>query len=105
MNSRVTMGLATVLLLGAIVVGYWGLVLSRQPAPVAEAPAPAVVTVEKTVAAAEDQTRQPVVVLVRDVPPFTPSLPPIWPLKNCSAPPPAVSVLSNRPWAAHRGDT
>ncbi|PMX02909.1 Flp pilus assembly protein CpaB [Pseudomonas sp. FW215-R2] len=72
MNSRVTMGLAAVLLLGAIVVGYWGLVLSRQPAPVAEAPVPAVVTVEKTVAAAEDQTRQPVVVLVHDVPPFTP---------------------------------
>ena len=72
MNSRVTMGLAAVLLLGAIVVGYWGLVLSRQPAPVAETPAPAVVTVEKTVAAAEDQTRQPVVVLVHDVPPFTP---------------------------------
>ncbi|WP_409315719.1 Flp pilus assembly protein CpaB [Pseudomonas sp. KCJK9016] len=72
MNSRVTMGLAAVLLLGAIVVGYWGLVLSRQPAPVAEAPAPAVVTVEKTVTAAEDQTRQPVVVLVHDVPPFTP---------------------------------
>ncbi|MCX2542741.1 Flp pilus assembly protein CpaB [Pseudomonas sp. COW5] len=72
MNSRVTMGLAAVLLLGAIVVGYWGLVLSRQPAPVAEAPAPAVVTVEKTVAAAEDQTRQPVVVLVHDAPPFTP---------------------------------
>ncbi|WP_248738446.1 Flp pilus assembly protein CpaB [Pseudomonas sp. MWU12-2029] len=72
MNSRVTMGLAAVLLLGAIVVGYWGLVLSRQPAPVAEAPAPAVVTVEKTVATAEDQTRQPVVVLVHDVPPFTP---------------------------------
>ncbi|WP_339448816.1 Flp pilus assembly protein CpaB [Pseudomonas sp. EA_5y_Pfl2_R50] len=71
MNSRVTMGLAAVLLLGAIFVGYWGLVLSRQPAPVAEAPA-APVTVEQTVAIAEDQTRQPVVVLVRDVPPFTP---------------------------------
>ncbi|HGM5550365.1 TPA: Flp pilus assembly protein CpaB [Pseudomonas putida] len=72
MNSRVTMGLAAVLLLGAIIVGYWGLVLSRQPAPVAPAPAASAVVVEKTVAAAEDQTRQPVVVLLHDVPPFTP---------------------------------
>jgi pilus assembly protein CpaB len=72
MNSRVTMGLAAVLLLGAVFVGYWGLVLSRQPAPVAEAPVAPNVTVEKTVAIAEDQTRQPVVVLLQDVPPFTP---------------------------------
>ena len=72
MNSRVTMGLAAVLLLGAIVVGYWGLMLSRQPAPVAQVPAAPAVAMEKTVAAAEDQTRQPVVVLLHDVPPFTP---------------------------------
>ncbi|UZE12661.1 Flp pilus assembly protein CpaB [Pseudomonas sp. B21-053] len=74
MNSRVTIGLAGLLLLGAIFVGYWGLVLSRQPVPVAApvAPPSAVVSVEKTVAAAEDQTRQPVVVLTHDVPPFTP---------------------------------
>jgi len=74
MNSRVTMGLAAVLLLGAIFVGYWGLVLSRQPAPVTApvASTAPVATVEKTVAVAEDQTRQPVVVLVHDVPPFTP---------------------------------
>ncbi|MGE8147908.1 Flp pilus assembly protein CpaB [Pseudomonas frederiksbergensis] len=74
MNSRVTMGLAGLLLLGAIFVGYWGLVLSRQPVPAAApvATPTATVTVEKTVAAAEDQTRQPVVVLVHDVPPFTP---------------------------------
>ncbi|QBR30112.1 MULTISPECIES: Flp pilus assembly protein CpaB [Pseudomonas] len=72
MNSRVTMGLAAVLLLGAIVVGYWGLMLSRQPAPVAQVPAAPAVAMEKTVAAAESQTRQPVVVLLHDVPPFTP---------------------------------
>ncbi|RON44002.1 Flp pilus assembly protein CpaB [Pseudomonas frederiksbergensis] len=74
MNSRITMGLAGLLLLGAIFVGYWGLVLSRQPVPaVAPVATPtAAVTVEKTVAAAEDQTRQPVVVLIHDVPPFTP---------------------------------
>lgn len=47
MNSRVTMGLAAILLLGAIFVGYWGLVLSRQPAPVAVAPVAPTVTVEK----------------------------------------------------------
>jgi len=72
MNSRVTMGLAAVLLLGAIVVGYWGLMLSRQPAPVAQVPAAPAVAMEKTLAAAEDQTRQPVVVLLHDVLPFTP---------------------------------
>lgn len=74
MNSRFTMGLAGLLLVGAIFVGYWGLVLSQQPAPVTETvsqPA-APVMVEKVVATAEDQTRQPVVVLVRDVPPFVP---------------------------------
>lgn len=73
MNSRVTMGLAAVLLLGAIFVGYWGLVLSRQPtAPVAQAPAAPITSVDKTIATAEDQTRQPVVVLIHDVQPFTP---------------------------------
>ncbi|PMW27207.1 Flp pilus assembly protein CpaB, partial [Pseudomonas sp. FW305-3-2-15-A-R2A1] len=33
MNSRVTMGLAGFFLVGAIIAGYWGLTLSRQPAP------------------------------------------------------------------------
>ncbi|OPA95303.1 Flp pilus assembly protein CpaB [Pseudomonas fluorescens] len=70
MNSRISMALAGVLLVGALIVGYWGLVLSRPPVP-DETPAPApVVSVEKTVAVVEDQTRQPVVVLVHDVPPF-----------------------------------
>jgi pilus assembly protein CpaB len=66
MNSRISMILAGVLLVGALIAGYWGLVLSRQPAPAAEP----VISAEKPVAAAEDQNRLPVVVLVRDVPPF-----------------------------------
>ena len=33
MNSRVTLGLAGLFLAGAIIAGYWGLTLSRQPAP------------------------------------------------------------------------
>ncbi|WP_347903828.1 Flp pilus assembly protein CpaB [Pseudomonas purpurea] len=72
MNSRFTMALAVLLLVGALIAGYWGLVLSRQPqaAPVAAPVQPT--AVEKTVATAEDQTRQPVVVLLHDVPPFTP---------------------------------
>lgn len=71
MNSRITMVLAGFLLLGAIVVGYFGLVLSRQEPPPAPAPqTPTPVTVEKAVVAVEDQTRQAVVVLVHDVPPF-----------------------------------
>lgn len=71
MNSRISMVLAGLLLIGALIAGYWGLVLSRAPEPVA-APATPVVSVEKTVAAAEDPTRQPVVVLVHDVPAFIP---------------------------------
>ncbi|MFO2463378.1 Flp pilus assembly protein CpaB [Pseudomonas sp. 15FMM2] len=67
MNSRVSMILAGLLLVAALLAGYWGLVLSRPPettvAPF-QAPAP----VENTVAAVEDQTRQTVVVLVHDVP-------------------------------------
>ena len=72
MNSRVSMLIAGLLLIGALIAGYWGLVLSRPPAPVmvpVDAPA---VTVEKTLAAVEDQARQPVIVLVRDVPAFAP---------------------------------
>ncbi|AKA26841.1 Flp pilus assembly protein CpaB [Pseudomonas chlororaphis] len=71
MNSRITMALAGLLLIGALFFGYWGLVLSRQPEPSPPAVAqPAATVVEKTLAGAEDQTRQPVVVLSRDVPPF-----------------------------------
>jgi pilus assembly protein CpaB len=74
MNSRFTMGLAGLLLVGAIFAGYWGLILSRQPAPIVESVAQPVapLTVEKAVATAEDQTRQSVVVLLHDVPPFVP---------------------------------
>ncbi|PQZ92420.1 MULTISPECIES: Flp pilus assembly protein CpaB [Pseudomonas] len=68
MNSRISMVLAGVLLIGALFAGYWGLVLSRPPEPVAVP----VVSVENTVAALEDQARQPVVVLVRDAPAFVP---------------------------------
>lgn len=73
MNSRVTLGLAGLFLLGAIIAGYWGLTLSRQPAvePVA---APIAVTPDVTPAVpaqpVEDPTRQPVVVLLRDIAPF-----------------------------------
>ncbi len=68
MNSRISMVLAGVLLIGAIIAGYWGLVLSRQPEPVA---AP-VVSVANPVPSAEDQNRQPVVVLVHEVSAFAP---------------------------------
>ena len=47
MSSRITIGLAVLFLFGAVVAGYWGLVLSRAPdptpqAPVVQAPTPAV---------------------------------------------------------------
>ena len=73
MNSRVTLGLAGLLLVGAIIAGYWGLTLSRQPV-VEPAAAPAAVAVVSPNAApatpVEDPTRQPVVVLLRDIAPF-----------------------------------
>ncbi|MBW4791922.1 Flp pilus assembly protein CpaB [Pseudomonas tolaasii] len=69
MNTRLSMVLAAVLLVGALFAGYWGLVLSREPAP-APPPPPQAAPVEKAVAAVEDQTRQPVIVLAHDVPPF-----------------------------------
>lgn len=72
MNSRVTLGLAGLLLLGAILAGYWGLTLSRQ-APAAEPVAAAPVDVTPMSVApspADDPTRKPVVVLLRDIAPF-----------------------------------
>ena len=66
MNNRRSLVLAAILFIGAIAAGYWGLVLTRQQ-PVAEVPVTQLV--EQKVAAVEDTTRQPVVVLARDVPP------------------------------------
>lgn len=69
MSSRISMILAGVLLLGALIAGYWGLVLSR-PEPVAVVAPVAIDTA--AVAPAEDPTRLPVVVLARAVAPFAP---------------------------------
>ncbi|WP_030128354.1 Flp pilus assembly protein CpaB [Pseudomonas sp. QTF5] len=68
MNSRVTMGLAALFLVGAIIAGYWGLALSRQPAP--ESVAQPGTSSAPILAPADDPTRQPVVVLLRDIAPF-----------------------------------
>jgi pilus assembly protein CpaB len=73
MDSRVTMALAGVLLLGAVFAGYWGIKLSQAPEPVptqahgAPVAAPAV---ERLTQAADDVQRTPVVVALRDLPPF-----------------------------------
>ena len=66
MNNRRSLVLAAVLFLGAIGAGFWGLVLTRQQ-PIEAVPVTQVV--EQSVATVEDQTRKPVVVLTRDVPP------------------------------------
>lgn len=71
MSSRFTMVIAVVLLFGALLMGYWGLKLSRQPAPEpppVAAPSPVAQVEEKAV----DTLRQPVLVLLRDVPPNVP---------------------------------
>ncbi|MDD2060218.1 Flp pilus assembly protein CpaB [Pseudomonas sp. GD03860] len=71
MGSRITIILAGLFLVGALLAGYWGLALTRPvEAPVA-VPVVAPV-VQQVVENANDEMRQPVVVLRRDVAPFTP---------------------------------
>jgi len=73
MNSRVTLGLAGLFLVGAIIAGYWGLTLGRQPVAAEPVATPVAVPVEPAPAApaaVEDPSRQPVVVLLRDIAPF-----------------------------------
>jgi len=73
MSSRVTMGLAVLFLLGAVFAGYWGLVLSRPPAPPPQAPVAAPVSMPAAAQeAVEDTTRQSVLVLAKDVPAYEP---------------------------------
>ncbi|MFJ7284082.1 Flp pilus assembly protein CpaB [Pseudomonas sp. NPDC099000] len=72
MNSRITLGLAGLFLVGAIIAGYWGFTLSRQPPPEPVAQ-PAIIPTAPTAQAAvpvNDPTRQPVVVLLHDIAPF-----------------------------------
>ena len=66
MNNRRSLVLAAVLFLGAIASGFWGLMLTRNQ-PVA--PVPVAQVVEQGAANLEDQTKQSVVVLSRDVAP------------------------------------
>ncbi|MDD0977599.1 Flp pilus assembly protein CpaB [Pseudomonas fontis] len=66
MSSRITMILAGLFLFGAIIAGYWGLVLSRQPAELA-APAPASTPAAPVVAAPSEDLRPALLVLRRDV--------------------------------------
>jgi len=70
MDSRITMALAGVLLLGAILAGYWGVALSRQPS--AE---PAATHALSSSIEATDALRSPVVVAVRALKPFVPVSP------------------------------
>lgn len=78
MDSRVTMALAGVLLLGAVVAGYWGITLSQQPPPSNNAAvAPAVTAQPQTLStrideAADNAQRSAVVVAVKALAPFVP---------------------------------
>ncbi len=72
MSSRFTMILAGLFLVGALVAGYWGIVLSRPaPAPVAP-PTPAPVAEAQPAAPPTPDLLQSVVVLVHDITPNTP---------------------------------
>src|SRR5690606_29428619 len=74
MNSRVTMVLAGLLLVGAVIAGYWGLSLSRQPQVVEVVAEPAPIVAAPTLEVPDlplrnaEEERVPVVVLARAVP-------------------------------------
>lgn len=73
MNSRITLGLAGISLAGAVIAGYWGFALSRQPvaAPITQSPTTSSEpSVQAPAPLEEDTTRQPVVVLLHDIAPF-----------------------------------
>lgn len=78
MDSRVTMALAGVLLLGAVVAGYWGITLSQQPLPTPEVTAATPVTEQpQTLSTRIDEAtdsvqRTAVVVAVKPLAPFVP---------------------------------
>jgi pilus assembly protein CpaB len=74
MNSRAILGLAGLSLVGAVIAGYWGFTLSRQPAATPVVAQPQIVTpspaTPPATAPQEEDTRQPVVVLLHDIAPF-----------------------------------
>lgn len=72
MGSRITMILAGLFLIGAIVAGYWGIVLSRAPDAPATLPPAAVAPTSAVVGNAAEELRKPVVILRRDVAAFAP---------------------------------
>lgn len=75
MSSRLTMILAGLFLVAALLAGYWGLVLSRPPAPVAAPPSDEVPAQPVTAPApiqVEEPRRSPIVVLRHDVAANTP---------------------------------
>lgn len=78
MNSRMTLVLAGVLLAGAVVTGYWGLSLSREPV-MESAPSSTIAPMSpagqvgtQLQAQVDEQQRTNVVVLAREVPPLVP---------------------------------
>lgn len=78
MNSRMTLVLAGVLLAGAVVTGYWGLSLSREPV-MESAPSSTIAPMNpagqvgtQLQAQVDEQQRTNVVVLAREVPPLVP---------------------------------
>ncbi len=81
MSSRITMVLAVLFLLGALIAGYLGIVVGRPAEEPAAVPAPApTVTAELPPQAVptppvEDALRHDVVVVARDVPAYTPITP------------------------------
>lgn len=72
MNSRATLGFAGLLLVGAIIAGYWGFTLSRQPVaePVVHVESGPSISPPRAPVPVDNPMRHPVVVLLRDVAPF-----------------------------------
>lgn len=70
MSSRMTIALAAVLLLGALLAGYWGVVLSSAPQAVQTAEPVASSETPSLTSDAADKLRTPVVVAARELSPF-----------------------------------
>ncbi len=105
MNSRMTMALAAVLLLGALLAGYWGIVLSRAPQAVETVSPVAPRDTSPLATDAADKLRTPVVVAARPLSPFVAVTAEDLRIEELRIAPPGSfskveDVIGRRPWRA-----
>ncbi|AOE87657.1 Flp pilus assembly protein CpaB [Pseudomonas sp. TCU-HL1] len=103
MSSRMTMALAAVLLLGALLAGYWGIVLSRVPQAVKTASPADSRDNSQTSEDPADRLRTPVVVAARLLSPFVAVTAEDLRIEDLRIAPPGSfskleDVIGRRPW-------